>query len=210
MLGRSTGRHLIVVAVLVATCTGAMALAAAKHPAKPHPRPLKYACASNLYNAKNVLQYVARRSACRRKGKRLVAFAERYPIYTCRKEHGHRRRRMPSAVAHSAAVRHHGPAGLMRLVKNLGQCAPPTQPNETPIMLPLAKRQYFCAAKRGGELRWVRSGKHCDRKEFPVLLAKRNLKRFPRAVRDIGATNENRAAKLPVLVNDYGKRIRFD
>ena len=52
-------------------------------------------------------------------------------------------------------VCHHGPAGLIRLVGTPSDCAPPSQPNETPITLPASVARNFCAAKQGGELRWV-------------------------------------------------------
>jgi hypothetical protein len=101
------------------------------------PRPLRYACASSLYNTKKVLHYVARPSECRGSGETLVNFAVDDPVYTCRKEHGgsaarQRRFQFPSGI------RGHGPAGLMRLVTSLSQCTPRSQPNETPVILPQA------------------------------------------------------------------------
>src|SRR3954454_4095832 len=49
-------------------------------------RPLKYACTGNLYNAKDVLHFVARPSRCEGSSKKLVRFATTYPVYVCRKE----------------------------------------------------------------------------------------------------------------------------
>ncbi len=176
--------------------------------AAPSPRPLKYACASNLYNAKNVLHYVSRPAQCQGSGKTLVKFASDYPVYVCRKEHGgfasaNAKRRFP----YPRGIRQYGPAGLIRLVSAPSKCAPPTQPNETPITLPAASPRTFCAAKKGGELRWAQKVKDCDRKEFPVRLAKRvagdqGEPMIPAA--DSATTDENTATNIDVLANDKG------
>ncbi|HEY0517354.1 MAG TPA: hypothetical protein VGD00_09555, partial [Solirubrobacteraceae bacterium] len=103
-------------ALLLAALSAVLVAAAATKPkAAASPRRMQYACASNLYNAKKVLHYVARPSSCTGSGKTLVRFAPDYPVYTCRKEHGgfaarQRRFQFPSGIYG------HGPAGLMRLV----------------------------------------------------------------------------------------------
>src|SRR3954469_3006981 len=155
MSARSTGRRFVVLVVLAVTCVGAIAFAAARHKTAPHPRPLKYACASTRFKTRGVLQCVARPSACRGRGRKLIAFVAGRPVYTCRKNHGHHRTRPRSVLFHAAPIRHHGPAGLMRRVARFSACAPPSQPNETPMVLPAKKRTYFCAARRGRELRWA-------------------------------------------------------
>src|SRR4051812_28344901 len=103
----STGRLVVVFVVLAAACVGAIAFAAAaKHRPVVHPRPLKYACASARFNTAGVLQYAARPSACRGRNKRLVNFVSGRPVYTCRKEHGHRRTLPRRLLAHAAVLRH--------------------------------------------------------------------------------------------------------
>src|SRR3954462_4775045 len=72
-----------VAALLLAALSAVLVASAASSP-----RPLKYACASNLYNAKKVLKYVARPSVCHGSGKTLVNFKADDPVYPCRKEHG--------------------------------------------------------------------------------------------------------------------------
>jgi hypothetical protein len=178
--------------------------AVARHTAAP--RALRYACARNLYNAKKVLLYVARPSQCKGSGKTLVTFSKDYPVYTCRKEHGGfaaRQRHFPYPVG----IRGHGPAGLMRLVDDPSKCAPPSQPNETPITLPRTSPRIFCAAKRTGELRWVNSADACDSKEFPVRLAARGVivgsnPGDPVANDDDATTDEDHPTTINVLAND--------
>src|SRR4051812_43123955 len=140
------------------------------------PRTLTYACASDLYNAKDVLHFVSRPSKCKGSGKKLVKFAADYPVYVCRKEHGgfvasQRARRFPYPLG----IRPYGPAGLIRVVSDPSKCAPQSQPNETPVPPPQPVNRLFCAAKKGGELRWVSKVKSCDKKEFPVRLAARTV-----------------------------------
>jgi hypothetical protein len=174
---------------------------AAAHQAAAAIRPLRYACARNLYNAKKVLTFVSRPSQCRGTGKTLITFARDFPVETCRKEHGgfaarQRRFQFPSGI------RSHGPAGLMRLVNDLSQCAPNSQPNETPIELPRPTPRTFCAAKVSGELRWVNSASACDHKEFPVLLAAASNSGDPVARNDTATTDENHSTSINVLAND--------
>ncbi|MEY2569744.1 MAG: hypothetical protein QOE63_94, partial [Acidimicrobiaceae bacterium] len=180
---------------------------AASHKAAPHkaaaPRPLRYACTRNLYNARQVLRYIARPSRCKSSGHKLVKFAKDYPVYTCRKEHGgftarQRRFQFPDGM------RSHGPAGLMRLVDDLSKCAPGSQPNETPITLPRLSPRMFCAAKKTGELRWVSSASACDDKEFPVRLAARKVTNpgDPVANDDDATTDEDHPTTISVLAND--------
>ena len=187
--------------LLVATSVVLVASAA------PSPRPLKYACASNLYNAKNVLHYVSRPSQCRGSGKTLVNFASDFPVYVCRKEHGGFASANAKRFPYPRGIRSYGPAGLIRLVSAPSKCAPLTQPNETPMTLPGSFSRLFCAAKKGGELRWVQKVKDCDRKEFPVKLAKRIVSdqgepMVPAA--DSATTDENTPTNVDVLANDRG------
>src|SRR3954468_4739515 len=139
-----------VTAVLVATA--APSTRAAARPAGV--RQMSYSCAFDLYNARKVMHFVARPSSCTGSGHKLINFKKDFPVYTCRKEHGgfaarQKRFQFPNGIYG------HGPAGLMRLVNSLSQCAPRSQPNETPITLPARVKRFFCAAKRGGELRWI-------------------------------------------------------
>jgi VCBS repeat-containing protein len=175
------------------------------------PRTLTYACASDLYNARNVLHFVSRPSKCKGTGKKLVKFAADYPVYVCRKEHGgftasSRARRFP----YPTGIRPWGPAGLIRMVSDPSKCAPAAQPNETPVTLPATSSRLFCAAKKGGELRWVTKVSSCDKKEFPVKLAKRvplgngNGNGDVTAAPDTAATGENGTTNIDVLANDSG------
>ena len=79
--GRAKRFAAVAVAALLLAALSAVLVATAAS----SPRPLKYACASNLYNAKNVLHYVARPSQCQGSGKTLVNFKADDPVYTCRK-----------------------------------------------------------------------------------------------------------------------------
>ncbi|MEA2410525.1 MAG: hypothetical protein QOC77_1086, partial [Thermoleophilaceae bacterium] len=122
--GRAKTFAVSAVAMLLLAATVAFAASSASHKAasppshrSAAPRALRYACASDLYNAKKVLHFVARPSDCRGSGHTLITFSKDYPVYTCRKEHGgfaarQRRFQFPSGI------RSHGPAGLMRLVND--------------------------------------------------------------------------------------------
>ncbi|MEA2421790.1 MAG: clumping factor, partial [Thermoleophilaceae bacterium] len=202
--GRATKFAAIAAAALLVAVSVVLVASAA-----PSPRALKYACASNLYNAKDVLHYVARPAQCKGPGKKLVRFATQFPVYVCRKEHGGftaaRARRFP----YPAGIRQYGPAGLIRLVDDPSNCAPPSQPNESPVTLPGTSTRIFCAAKRGGELRWVQKAKDCDGKEFPVELAKRAPQvgggnGIVVANPDTATTGEHSATTIDVLANDTG------
>src|SRR2546421_5210749 len=112
-MGSGRARRIAAVAVtallLAAVPVVLAATASSKPRAAANPRPLNYACASDLYNAKKVLHYVVRPSSCQGSGKKLVRFQADYPVYTCRKEHGgfaarQRRFQFPSGVYS------HGPA----------------------------------------------------------------------------------------------------
>src|SRR3954470_22399742 len=155
-----------VCAVLVATA--APSSRAAAKPAGV--RQMNYSCAFDLYNARKVLHFATRPSSCRGSGRKLITFSKDAPVYTCRKEHGgfaarQKRFQFPNGIYG------HGPAGLMRWVSSLSQCAPPSQPNETPITLPSTKVwRLFCAAKQGAELRWVNNNRSCNSREFLVGL----------------------------------------
>src|SRR4051794_164644 len=174
--GRARKFAVAAAAMLLVGLSVVVAFAATGQHAKakqPAPRPLKYACASDLYNAKDVLHFASRPSKCKGTGKKLVKFAADYPVYVCRKEHGgfvssQRARRFP----YPTGIRPYGPAGLIRVVSDPSKCAPRSQPNETPVTLPQRVSRMFCAAKKGGELRWISDIKHCDKKEFAVKLAK--------------------------------------
>src|SRR4051812_34450725 len=131
-------------------------------------------------------------------------------FYTCTKEHGvfvatPPPRRFPSPLG----IRPYGPAGLMRVVNDPSKCAPSTQPNETPVTLPQTTPRLFCAARKGGELRWVSKVKSCDKKEFPVRLAARiaNVGGGNGTVKandDSASTDENSSKNIDVLGNDTG------
>src|SRR4051794_23545221 len=206
---------LSVVVAYAATGQRAKSTATAATAAKkktPAPRAIKYGCASDLYNAKDVLHFVTRAQNCKGAGKKVVKFAADYPVYTCRKEHGgfvasQRARRFPYPLG----IRPYGPAGLMRMVNDPSKCAPSTQPNETPVTLPQTKPRLFCAAKKGGELRWISKAKNCDEKEFPVRLAARTVQvgngngsGDVKANNDTATTDENSATNVNVLANDTG------
>src|SRR4051812_37649923 len=204
---RSIAAGAVAVLLLLAGVSAVLAATAQPKP-KSHaaatPRPLVYACASNLYNARKVLHYVARPADCRGSGKTLVSFQADYPVYTCRKEHGgfaarQRRFQFPNGIYG------HGPAGLMRLVSKPSDCAPDSQPNETPITLPASVARNFCAAKRGGELRWIVNPNNCNRREFPVRLAKLSGA-GPIANADSASTDEDHATTVSVLANDRNSR----
>ncbi|MEA2438344.1 MAG: hypothetical protein QOF65_2900, partial [Thermoleophilaceae bacterium] len=189
-----------VAALLLAAVSAVLVAAAATRPrAAASPRPMKYACASNLYNAKKVLHYVARTSSCKGSGKTLVRFAADYPVYTCRKEHGGFAPR-PRRFQFPSGIYNHGPAGLMRLVSKPADCAPRSQPNETPITLPASVARTFCAAKQGAELRWIADPKNCNGREFPVRLAA--LTGGPVANPDSANTDEDHGTTVSVLAND--------
>jgi VCBS repeat-containing protein len=205
-MGSSRARKIAIMACAALLLVISVVLVAS---AAPAPRTLKYACASDLYNAKDVLHFVSRPSNCKGSGKKLVKFADDYPVYVCRKEHGGfqsaRARRFPYPVG----IRAWGPAGLIRMVSDPSKCAPASQPNETPVTLPATSSRLFCAAKKGGELRWITKIKNCDKKEFPVKLAKRtvtvgNGNGNVTANPDTGATGENGSTNIDVLANDSG------
>src|SRR3954449_512927 len=191
-----------------AKSTATAATAAKKKP--PTPRAIKYGCASDLYNAKDVLHFVTRAQNCKGAGKKVVKFAADYPVYTCRREHGgfvasQRARRFPYPLG----IRPYGPAGLMRVVNDPSKCAPSTQPNETPVTLPQTTPRLFCAARKGGELRWVSKVKSCDKKEFPVRLAARIAQvgggnGTVKANDDSATTDEASSTTINVLSNDTG------
>ena len=75
-------------AVLVASAAPKHGSALKRQASAPTARTMNYACAFNLYNAKNVLHFVARPSSCTGSGRKLVCWNPDYPVYTCRKEHG--------------------------------------------------------------------------------------------------------------------------
>src|SRR4051812_18135106 len=192
--------------VLASLCAGIRAPAAPKaagvrQAARPAgARQMSYACASDLYNARKVLHFATRPSSCRGSGRKLITFSKDAPVYTCRKEHGvwaarQRRSLFPNGIYG------HGPAGLMRWVSSLSQCAPPSQPNETPITLPSTKVwRLFCAAKQGGELRWVNNNRSCNSREFLVGLPPDTSS--PVANPDTGSTDEDHGTNVDVLAND--------
>src|SRR4051812_22828926 len=163
-------------------------------------RQMNYSCAFDLYNAKKVLHFATRPSSCRGSGRKLVNYKKAYPVYACRKEHGgfaarQKRFQFPNGIYG------HGPAGLMRYVDSPSQCAPRSQPNETPVTLPSTKVwRLFCAAKRGGELRWVNSRTSCNRREFLVGLPP--ITDLPVANADQGTTDEDHGTTVSVLAND--------
>ena len=188
-----------VAALLLASISAVLVASAAPKRRTPTARTMTYACAYDLYNAKKVMHFVARPSSCRGSGKRLVTFRTDYPVYTCRKEHGgfaanHKRFQFPNGIYG------HGPAGLMRWVSSLSKCAPPSQRNETPHTLPATTTRLFCAAKRGGELRWVNSRTSCNGREFLVSLAA--IGGGPVANADQGNTDEDHGTTVNVLAND--------
>src|SRR5690242_1520527 len=101
----------------------------------------------------------------------------------------------------------------MRMVSSLSQCAPRRQPNETPHVLPLTTRdQMFCAAKHGGELRWISNSSDCNNREFKVKLKKvvgnpNNPNGAPDpaapvANPDSANTDEDHGTNVSVLAND--------
>jgi hypothetical protein len=189
-----------IAALLLASVSAVLvASAAPKRRPAPSPRAMSYSCAFDLYNARKVMHFVARPSSCTGSGHKLTNFKKDFPVYTCRKEHGgfaarQKRFQFPNGIYG------HGPAGLMRLVSSLSQCAPRSQPNETPITLPARAKRFFCAAKRGGELRWITNPSNCNRREFAVVLAGDNSS--PVANADQGTTDEDHGTTVSVLAND--------
>jgi Bacterial Ig domain/Bacterial cadherin-like domain len=196
-----------IAAVLLATLSAVLVASAApkhataqKHRAAPSARTMSYACAFDLYNAKKVLHFAARPASCTGSGQKLVRWNPDYPVYTCRKEHGGFAGQ-PKRFQFPSGIYGHGPAGLMRLVSSTSQCAPKSQPNETPHALPLTTRdQMFCAAKNGGELRWISNSSACNRREFRVRLKK--VSGFPVAGADSANTDEDHGTSVNVLAND--------
>jgi VCBS repeat-containing protein len=192
--GRTRKIFAAAVAALLVVISAVLVASAATSPAT-----MRFACASDLYNAKNVLHFVRKASDCTGAGKTLVRFKQDYPVYVCRKLHGHTRGHAKQGIYS------HGPAGLVRLVDRPSKCAPPSQPNEAAMTLPRSVDTLFCAAKQGGELRYVRSLAACNGREFGVVLKKRKAPptdRPPVANPDSATTDEATPKSIAVLSND--------
>ena len=141
-------------ALIAVLALGAFGVLAANAAVKP--KKLTIACASKTTGG---MRYVTKASKCK-SSETAVDLSKQF-VQTCVKQHGHR---------HESARERRLPAGSTRLVTNLSLCAPRTQPNEKGWTLPAKTRQWFCARKSDGRLRWVVRKPKCGKDEFVVYL----------------------------------------
>jgi VCBS repeat-containing protein len=221
--------------VTVAALVAASAVLAAS--AGSGPRHIKVACARK---SDGVLRYVDSASKCSRRTERVVRLDRSTQLHACVQQYprtrldpdadgdvdvrGHGivlagvrdtdRDAVHAARAHDPPVRR---LGAIWLVHRWQACA---RLNQHPVLLPAGWRTYFCAARRDGRLRFVRSLSRCGKRELGLILdsfTKQNGignspngpngngppgNTPPTANADSATTDEKHATTIGVLAND--------
>ncbi|HEX8075312.1 MAG TPA: Ig-like domain-containing protein, partial [Thermoleophilaceae bacterium] len=164
------------------------------------PRVMTLACAEK---GDGKLQYVSKASKCPSSRGKLVRFSGDAPVDACRMEHG-KRSTLRSARKLPPPAHRRTKAGMLFLVSDPSECAPPSQPNQTAVSLPQTSDIKFCAGKRRGTLRWVTKFSKCNRLEFRVVLkGQPRRSNSPPQANDDGATTDNaHSTTIAVLAND--------
>src|SRR3954454_5368851 len=173
--------------IAAAVLVGAVATMTPVASAASSPRVMRFACASNAQRVKGVLHYLSRAAACRGRGRTLLRFDGGYQVPACRI----RARR-----------------GLVRRASGLRACAA----GETLMALPGTRNMWFCAARRGRALRFVKRRSACGPSELAVMLPGRErqppvanpplVNHAPVASDDAVTIDERTDTVITILAND--------
>jgi hypothetical protein len=161
----------------------------------PKPKRIRLACA---LKSDNTLRFVARARGCRARVGTVVRL-DPGPAVVCVRKRGTRRGSLKAAAA-------------PRITRQLAACGRSPSSSETRLLLPGARREFFCVEKRSKVMRRSKLRGRCRARgrfaEFRGFVEKQSgaagapRNAAPLAEGDRAATDEQSAVAIPVLAND--------